>query len=214
MTRFTKHVDRDARDLVEEAVAAGLRDAEMEPWHVEAAFVGNASAGIMTGQECVRGQVVLRRTGVWGIPVFNVENACASSATALHLAWQAVAGGMHDCALVLGYEKVDHADRRKHWLAMNATMDLGEAAEQFGAAAGDQTNLYMNALGTSTQFTTGVMSLVSVKNRLHGSLNPFAHHREPTTVEQVLASPRVAGTLTRMMCAPLVDGAACLVVSA
>jgi acetyl-CoA acetyltransferase len=84
-------------------------------------------------------------------------------------------------------------------------------ADIFGPNAGHDVNLHVHAVGTSTKFDRELLSLVSVKNRYHGSLNESAHHREAVTVEQVLESPTVAGTLTRMMCAPLTDGAACLV---
>src|ERR1700682_6056100 len=97
MTRFGKHLERSARDLVEEAVAGALADAAIGPAQVQAAYVGNAVSGLMSGQESIRGQVVLRRTGLLGVPIVNVENACASSWTALHLAWQAVASGMYEC---------------------------------------------------------------------------------------------------------------------
>src|SRR5712691_7265925 len=113
MTRFGKHMERSARELVEEAVGGALSDAEVEPKDVQAVYVGNAVSGLMSGQESIRGQVVLRQTGLLGVPIVNVENACASSSTALHLGWQAVAGGIHDCVVVIGYEKVDHRDRRK-----------------------------------------------------------------------------------------------------
>src|SRR5215472_6641651 len=113
MTRFGKHPDRTGRDLVEEALSAALKDAEVEPGHVQAAFVGNASAGLMTGQESVRAQTVLRRTGLMGIPMMTVENACASASTALHLGWQAVGGEVHDCVVVVGYEKLHHEDRAR-----------------------------------------------------------------------------------------------------
>src|SRR5713101_6577898 len=124
MTRFGKHLERSARDLVEEALAGALTDAEIEPTQVQAAYVGNAVSGLMNGQESIRGQVVLRRTGLLGVPIVNVENACASSATALHLGWQAVAGGAHDRVVVIGYEKMDHRSRPRRRQAINATMDL------------------------------------------------------------------------------------------
>ena len=133
MTRFGKHPDRTGRDLVEEALAAALKDAEVEPGHVQAAFVGNASAGVMTGQESVRAQTVLRRTGLMGIPMMTVENACASSSTALHLGWQAIAGGMHDCVVVVGYEKLHHEDRARTGRALRAFSDLEEATDILGA---------------------------------------------------------------------------------
>jgi acetyl-CoA acetyltransferase len=220
MTRFAKHPDRGARDLVEEAVAAALRDAEVDPRDVRAAYVGNAAAGLMTGQECIRGQVVLRRTALMGVPILNVENACASSSTALHLGWQAVAGGVHDCVVVVGFEKIDHEDRWKSDRAINATMDLDEVAEIFGPGAGRERNVYVDVLAASAdsggreRFDRDLLALVAVKNRRHGSLNPCAHQREEVTVEQVLSSPVVGGALTRLMCAPLSDGAACLVLCA
>ena len=210
MTHFTKH-DRGARELVEEAVAGALADAGLEPRQVDAAFAGNASGGLMYGQESVRGQVVLRRSGLTGVPIVNVENACASSATALHLGWQAVAGGAHDRVVVIGYEKMDHRSRPRRRQAINATMDLDEAAELFGPEAARERYLQLDAMGTSRQFSRELLSLLSVKNRYHGSLNELAHHRQPVTVEQVLASPAVSGSLTSLMCAPLTDGAACLV---
>ena len=95
MTRFGKHLDRSGRDLAEEAVSTVLQDADLEPHHVQAAFVGNAAEGLMSGQESIRAQVVLRRTGLMGVPLVNVENGCATASTALHLGWQAVAGGSY-----------------------------------------------------------------------------------------------------------------------
>jgi acetyl-CoA acyltransferase len=148
VTKFGLHPDRSARDLVEEAVAAALQDAAVDPSDVQAAFVGNAAAGLVTGQESIRGQVVLRHTGLMGVPIINVENADASSATALHLAWQAVAGGVRDCVVVVGYEKLDHRDRGRSYRALNATMDLTELADVFGPRAGVERNA-MAATGST-----------------------------------------------------------------
>jgi len=220
MTRFRRHVDRTARDLVEEAVAHALADAEIEPRAVQAAYVGNAVAGLMSGQECMRGQVVLRRTGLMGVPIVNVENACASSSTALHLAWQAVAGGIHDRVVVVGYEKIDYANRDKYHRAIHGTMDLGEVDEMFGADDGRRRGVYRDLVGAQSggdsrdPFDPELLALVAVKNRSHAALNPCAHHQQAVTVEQVLRSPSVSGSLTRLMCAPWSDGAACLVLCA
>ncbi|HEY7200711.1 MAG TPA: thiolase family protein [Candidatus Dormibacteraeota bacterium] len=217
MTKFGLHPDRTARDLVEEAVAGALKDAGAEPADVQAAFVGNAAAGLVTGQESIRGQVVLRRTGLMGVPIVNVENADASSATALHLAWQAVAGGIRDCVVVLGYEKIDHRDRGRSYRALNATMDLTELSDVFGPRAGQERNVLLDLSGATSsgdgtyRFDRNLLAEVAVKNRHHGSLNPCAHLQTPITTEQVLGSRIVAGPLTRLMCAEFVDGAACLV---
>src|SRR3954447_10231188 len=105
MTRFAKS-PRTLRDLAGEAVAAALQDAGVGVPAIEAAYVGNAVAGLVTGQEMIRGQVILRPLGIEGIPIFNVENACASAASALHLGWQAVATGLSDVVLCVGAEKL------------------------------------------------------------------------------------------------------------
>jgi acetyl-CoA acetyltransferase len=220
MTRFGKHVDRTATHLVEEAVAAALADAEIAVHDVQAAYVGNASAGVLTGQESIRGQVVLRRTGLMGVPIVNVENADASSSTALHLGWQMVTSGLHDCVLVVGYEKVDHRDRGRSAQAFNATMDLTELADVFGPRAGVERTLLTDLVDTSSpglgpnRFGADLLAQVSIKNHHHGSLNPCARYQEVLTIEQVLGSKRVAGPLTKLMCAQFCDGAACLVLCA
>src|SRR5215471_21360677 len=132
MTPFGKHPERSGRDLVEQALSAALEDAGVQVADVQAAYVGNAAAGLMSGQESIRAQVVLRRTGLMGVPMVNVENACASSSTALHLGWQAVATGMYDRVVVVGYEKLCQPDKARSFRAINASMDLTELAEVFG----------------------------------------------------------------------------------
>ena len=220
MTRFGKHVQRTARDLVEEVVSGSIRDAELEVQDVQAAYVGNAASGIISGQECMRAQTVLRHTGLMGMPIVNVENADASGSTALHLAWQAVAHGVHDCVVALGYEKLDHDDRAKSYRAINSGMDLSELSDIFGPRAGQEQSVLLQFSGAHSRgdgrdrFRTEPLALVAVKNHYHASLNPCAHYQEPVTVEQVLAAKPVAGPLTRLMCAPLTDGAACVVLCA
>jgi acetyl-CoA acetyltransferase len=220
MTRFGKHVDRTARDLVEEAVTGALSDAELQVADVQFVFVGNALAGAIGGQECMRAQTVLRRTGLMGVPMTAVENADCSGSTALHLAWQAVAHGAHDCVVVVGYEKFDHADRARSYRALNSGMDLSELSDIFGAGSGGDRSVLLQYSGAhstgggSDIYQPIPLAEVSVKNHFHASLNPCAHYREPLTVEQVLASRQIAGPLTQLMCAPLSDGAACLVLCA
>jgi acetyl-CoA acetyltransferase len=81
MTRFEKS-ESSLRQLAGMAAREALADAGVEVAAIEAAYVGNAAAGLVTGQEMIRGQVVLRPLGIEGIPIFNVENACASAASA------------------------------------------------------------------------------------------------------------------------------------
>jgi acetyl-CoA acetyltransferase len=81
-------------------------------------------AGLITGQECIRGQVVLREMGIGGIPVINTENACASAATAFHIAWLYVASGMYDVVLAVGMEKLFHEDKSKSFAALGSAIEL------------------------------------------------------------------------------------------
>ena len=99
MTPFGKFMDSSVRMLAEQAVAEALADAGAAPGDVEMAFFSNATAGILTGQEMIRGQVALRNTGLLGVPIVNVENACASASSAFYLAHMAVASGAVDIAM-------------------------------------------------------------------------------------------------------------------
>ena len=79
MTKFGKHLDKTLKGLAGEAIQAALADAGLDKSAIQAAWMGNAAAGVVTGQEMIRGEVVLRNMGIGKIPVVNVENACASS---------------------------------------------------------------------------------------------------------------------------------------
>ena len=129
MSKFGKFLDRGLRDLAEEAVRNTLEDTGIDVKEINAAYVSNSVAGLITGQETIRGQVVLRKTGLMGIPIVNVENACASASTAFHLGWTAVASGMYDCVLALGVEKLSDPDKAKSLRAFNSAVDVSELAE-------------------------------------------------------------------------------------
>jgi len=225
MTRFGKYLDRGLRDLAEEAVRNAVQDAGLDIQEIHAAYVSNSVAGLITGQEAIRGQVMLRHTGLMGVPIVNVENACASASTAFHLAWMAVASGMYDCALALGVEKLSDPDKAKSLRAFNSAVDVSELAAiekqlgRGGAEAKDRSlfmDLYLSMLNPAASDSQGAvggitreqMALVSVKNHYHGSLNPYAQYREEVTLEEVLQSRQVVGPLTVLMCSPLGDGAA------
>src|SRR4051794_14394104 len=126
MTRFGKQLDRGLRSLAEEAVAEALQDAGAGAGAVDAAFFSNAVASLITGQACVPGQVALRHTGLLGIPIVNVENACASGSTAFGLACTALAAGTADVAIVVGAEKLSHEDKARSFGAFSAGYDQEE----------------------------------------------------------------------------------------
>ncbi|TET98108.1 MAG: thiolase family protein, partial [Dehalococcoidia bacterium] len=233
MTRFGKFLDRSMKELTREAVDAALGSASIDKSKIETAIVGNAAAGLVTGQECIRGQVVLREMGIGGIPIINIENACASSSTAFHLAWLYVASGMYDIALAVGVEKLYHEDKRKSFAAIGAAVDVewlqqmqaamkasrgdGEGGGQgaIGEGAGEKRSMFMDFYAAFARqhmqrhgTTKEQFGRIAVKNHYHGSLNPHAQYREVYTLEEILESPLVAEPLTRLMCSPIGDGAA------
>ncbi|MHB8263827.1 MAG: thiolase family protein [Acidimicrobiales bacterium] len=124
MAPFAKYADRGVRSLAEEAVSEALVQANLQPGQIEAAYFSNAVAGLITGQEMIRGQAALRYTGLSGIPMCNVENACASASTAFHLAWTAVAGGLYDVAIAVGSEKLSHPDKKRSFRAIGTAVDI------------------------------------------------------------------------------------------
>lgn len=224
MTPFGKFHDRTLRSLAEEATLGVLKSVDMRPNEVGAAFVGNAVAGVMTGQENIRGQVLLRNTGLYGLPIYNVENACATSSTAFQLAWMSIASGQFDSALVLGAEKLTHADKKKSLMAFDSSLDLSERAEleellDLPASERGTKSIFMDLYaagitdGRSSKHEAASpkqRALVAVKNHENGSRNPKAQYRTPVTVDEVLNSRTIAEGLTLLMCAPIGDGAAAL----
>lgn len=129
MTKFGKFLDSSTRSLAEEATTAALKDAATPVEEVGMVFFGNAASGLITGQEMIRGQAALRNTGLLGLPMVNVENACASASTAVHLAWLAVSSGQVEVAIAIGAEKMTHEDKQRTFEAIGAAVDLQELEE-------------------------------------------------------------------------------------
>ena len=221
MTRFGKFLDTNLRALAAEAATAALADADTAADEVGMVFFGNAAGGLLGAQECVRGQVALRHTGLLGKPIVNVENACASSSTAFHLAVLAVGSGQCDVALAVGAEKMSNEDRTVPLKALEAAADRDEFEElkkriaPGGAGTGSVfMDLYSNLardFAERTGATPADYARVSVKQRRAGALNEKAQFQEAVTVEDVLESRMIAEPLTLMMCSPIGDGAAALV---
>lgn len=233
MTNFGKHIDRGLKSLTIEAIDLALKDAGMESGELEAAYMGNAAAGTIVGQVCVPGEVALREMGIGKIPVINIENACASSATAFNLASTMITSGLYDVVLATGAEKLYHEDKLKTFSVftgavdvedydrvekqiMQRAQDAGMAIDMSGAGAKRSVFMdiyaamaleHMSAYGTTQE----QFAMVSAKNSYHGSLNPRAQFREELTVEQVLAAPEIAYPLTLPMCSPVGDGAAAVI---
>jgi acetyl-CoA acyltransferase len=229
MTRFGKFLERGVRSLAEEAVSEALKDAGVEVKDVQTAYFANAVSGLITGQEMIRGQAALRNTGLLGIPIFNVENACASAASAFHLAWLAVASGQYDVALAVGSEKLFHEDKTRAFRAIGTAVDLESLQElkkkmaetakpaegKADETSGQNRSFFMDIYASMTRdymkqsgATAEDFADVAVKSHDHGALNPKAQYRNRCTREEVLGSREISPPLTLMMCSPIGDGAA------
>jgi len=204
MTQFGKHLERSLRDLGREACLEAIKDAGIEPEQIQAGYCGNALAPAIQGETGV-GQNVFWEVGIKGIPIVNMENACASGSTALREGWMAVAGGFYDIAIVAGVEKsVMPKGKMLDVGAGELDTKLGDVFPGYFATIAQK---HMERYGTTRE----QMAQVSVKNHFNGTLNPYAQFQKTFTLEEVLNSPMIADPLTLYSCCPNSDGAAAVV---
>lgn len=204
MTLFGKHPDRSLRSLGSEACLNAIGDAGITPKEIEAGYCGNALAPAIQGETGV-GQNVFWEVGIKGIPIVNIENACASGSTALREGWMAIAGGFHDTVIVAGVEKtVMPKGTMLNVGASELENQLGEVFPGYFALVAQK---HMERYGTTRE----QLAKVSVKNHFHGTLNPYAQFQKRLSLEEVLNSPMIADPLTLYSCCPNSDGAAALI---
>lgn len=193
---FGKHHDLSAADLGYRAVSDLVAACGVEPDRIDIGFGGSVYGGSLLAQR------VLQRIGVSGPPVYTVENACASGASAVHLAWQAVTSGAADCAVAFGAENLSAFG--------GGTLPLSTADVEISqgmvmpAAYAMRAQRYLHDWGASVDDLTAV----SVKNRGNGADNPRGHFQAPVTAGDVEASRAIADPLRLMHCCPNSDGAA------
>ena len=233
MTHFGRHLDQSEKQLTAQAVGDALRDAGCEHQAVGAAFHGNCGQGYMQGQHMIRGQVALLPLGLQGIPVVNVENACATGSTAFHMALAYVRAGNVDVALAVGTEKMYSTDKAKMFGVFDSGWDL-DIVEQTRAgflemgkgvevpAGSTSSRPYSPFMDIYAGFARSYLSrfgitqrqlaLIAAKNHMHSVDNPRAQYRAPMTADEVLAAPPVTYPLTVAMCSPISDGSAAAIV--
>jgi sterol carrier protein 2 len=200
-------------EMGETAARAALADAGVDYSLVQQAYVGYVYGDSTSGQAALYG------LGQTGIPIVNVNNNCSTGSSALWLARQAVASGTADCVLALGFEQMVpgalgavFTDRPGPMARIETLRDelqgtdpTSPMAAQFFGGAGQA---YVDEFGIDP----AVFAEISVKARKHAAHNPNAVFRDPVTVEEVLASPKIYGPLTRLQCCPPTCGAAAAVV--
>ena len=124
MTPFGKFSDLSVKDLTEQAVTAALDDAGTEADQLTAAYFANTSQGALEGRFMVRGEMALRGAKLQGIPVVNVENACASASTAFHHAVNHIRAGVSDVVLAVGGEKMYFDDKERVFGIFDGAWDV------------------------------------------------------------------------------------------
>lgn len=214
MTKFEKPGARDwdYPQMAKEAGAQAMEDAGISYDQVEQLF-----AGYVYGDSTC-GQTAAYELGLTGIPIYNVNNNCSTGSTALFMAKQLIEGGIIDCALALGFEKMErgsltnkYEDRQNplgrffQTMARQRGMAKAPPAPQIFGNAGLE---HMEKYGTTAE----QFARVSLKNHMHSTKNPRSQFRDEYTLEEILASRPIHGPLTMLQCCPTSDGAAAAVV--
>jgi acetyl-CoA acetyltransferase len=214
MTKFEKPGRRewDYPDMARESGTNALADAGIDYAQVQQAYVGYVYGESTSGQRAVY------ELGMTGIPVVNVNNNCSTGSTALYLAAQAVRGGLADCTLALGFEKMQpgslgstYEDREqpmmKHLLALAELQEFAmpPAPYMFGAAGRE----HMERYGTTAE----QFAKIGVKNHRHSVNNPYAQFQDEYSLTEVLAATPVYDPLTKLQCSPTSDGSGAAIIA-
>ena len=215
MTRFEKpgyKPDWDYPDIVKECVNKALKDANITYNDVQQAVIGYCYG------ESACGQRALYEVGITGIPMFNVNNNCATGSSALFMAKQMIQSGV-DCVLVVGFEKVDKASRgafkwtdraypiAKNIQSMDDTHGTGDSPmgpQMFGNAAKE----HMKKYGTTLE----QFAKIAEKNHNHSVHNHLSQFQDSYTLKEILKSKHIYGPLTKLQCCPTSDGGAAAIV--
>ncbi len=217
--------DLSLEDMAYQAVNDALGDAGINTDELGLVILGNALAGRLSDQACLRGQSFLRKAGLSDVAIINVDNSCAGGSSALHLATMIAAS--HDRpVLALGVEKMWTGEREQTIAGIEDGLPADYRNELRARSADDPDNPAGSMLmglnnGWAKQIindrgvTMRQIAAVAAKAFSHASRNPLAQwqQRGSVTIDDVLDSPKVVGVLTRLMCSSFTDGAAAMVIA-
>ncbi len=233
MTPLGRQQEKSIKDLSRDSVSAALADAECGLADVETAFFTSSTTGYLQGQIFVPGQIALRSMGFEKIPIYNIENACASGSSAFNLALQSIKAGACEVALAVGTEKMNIADKKKMFSVFDAGWDVESTeinkrrllvlGQQFEVPPGTTSerpySVFMDVYAAFCRFhmqtfgtTQRQIAAVCSKNHGHSVHNPNAQFRDAYSIEEVLSAPPITYPLTLPMCAPISDGSAAAIV--
>ena len=215
MTKFDKPGTKegDYPDWAKEAGGKALADAGISYEEIEQAYAAYCYGDSTAGQRAVYG------LGLTGIPVVNVNNNCSTGSSALYLARQAVRGGLADCALALGFEKMElgslgakYTDRTnpmdRHMMALVSLREWENAppAPQMFGAAGRE---HMERYGSEPDH----YAWIGWKNHKHSVNNPYAQFQDEYTLDDIKQAKEIYAPLTKLQCSPTSDGSAAAIVA-
>ncbi len=215
MTKFEKPGRRewDYPEMATEAGTKALEDAGIAYDAIEQAMVGYCYGESTSGERAVYG------LGLTGIPIYNVNNNCATGSTALFMAKQFVEGGLVDCAMALGFEKMErgslgikYTDRTvpmdKHFALMVEQRGFEPKAPGAPQMFGNAGLEHMEKYGTTKE----QFAKIGWKNHKHSVNNPYSQFQDEYSLEEILNAPLVFGPLTKLQCCPTSDGAGAAIV--
>jgi len=189
---------KDFYELGNEAIRQALSAAEMFWPEIQAAFCGSVYCGTASGHQTIA------RLGLTGIPIVNVENACSSGSSAFRLAYQSVGAELCDIAIAVGFEKMPRGFiASTAWPEWQRKMGFNVQPADYAL----ETVRYMEEFGVTIED----ISMVTVKNRRNGALNPLARFRTPVKIDDVLSSRMIAKPMRLLHACPLADGGAAVI---
>jgi len=201
-TIFGKHADKTVNDLGAAATLAAVKDADISPKEFQVAYCGSIYSPPTPVQS------MLIRLGIDRIPMYTVENACASGSSAVHLLYRDIASGFCDIGIAIGVESMSAFNRKfgKGLVAIEGDLQaiLGLTMPAFFAKL-------CNRLMEERGATLEDICYPSIKNHRAGMTNPYSQYKKEVTFEEIMASPMIADPITVLQCTPQSDGAAAII---
>lgn len=211
-TAVTKDSESRGRYLGAAAVKAALSDAGIEPKRIGALYVGNMLSGILAQQQQLGG-LIADYTGLAGIEAVTVEAACASGGAAMRVAYQSVAGGIHDAVAVCGIERMTHVDREAVTRALATAADWeleGVCGESFLSLNATLMRAYIDRYGIAAER----FAPFAINAHQNALTNPNALLHKPLDLETYLASRVVTDPIRLFDVSPVCNGAGAVILAA
>jgi acetyl-CoA acetyltransferase len=216
MTKFEKPGSREWSypDMVREAGKHALDDAGVPYADIEQVCVGYSHGDSTAGQRAVY------ELGLTGVPVYNVNNNCATGSTALFMAKQFIEGGISDCVMAVGFEKMEKgpitrgtgmqpSPMERHGMRMFELSGFNKEAPVTAQFFGNAAREHMARYGTTPE----QLAKIALKNHRHSVNNPNAQFRDEYSLEEIMSSRMIHDPLTKLQCSPTSDGSGAVVVA-